>query len=162
MQLFLFNFFRGDWLTVDRVICLGSSKMLRVWFATQLRLFGGSSGLLELACVNCLHTNVPRPSTAEFEWYHKHWSHTRSVITYKREEAFLGEEEEEEKRVSPQRYTYHTQCSKSWKKCAWIFLQKKNRVKKYFNIIFICCATFYSFFSTGYLSSIIVLTIILN
>ena len=61
-------------------------------------------------------------------------------------------EEEEEKRVSPQRYTYHTQYSKSWKKCAWIFLQKKNRVKKYFNIIFICCATFYSFSALLWLS----------
>ena len=134
-------------LTVDRVICLGSSKMLRVWFATQLRLFGGSSGLLELACVNCLHTNVPRPSTAEFEWYHKHWSHTRSVITYKREEAFLGEEEEE-KRVSPQRYTYHTKCSKSWKKCAWIFF-KRNTASKNVLTLFLFVALFFTvFFST--------------
>ena len=80
--------------------------MLRVWFATQLRLFGGSSGLLELACVNCLHTNDPS-SSAEFEWYHKHWSHTRSVITYKR--GFFGRRRRRRRR---RKTSLHTVCAK--------------------------------------------------
>ena len=40
------------------------------------------------ACVNCLHTNVPNKS-ADLEWYHKHWSHTRSVITFTKEETVV-------------------------------------------------------------------------
>ena len=92
------------------------------------------------ACVNCLHTNVPNKS-ADLEWYHKHWSHTRSVITFTKEETVV----------------YLVPLAKS-RKC--IFLDIKKKISLWFKLVetdfWLCKSCFARYFEQ------LVLALILN